>query len=214
MNIRRLTRVTGLILAFAATAHAESKPDELLHQLGGGDIAAGRVKSATHLCQECHNADGNSTSAAVPKLSGQSATYLFKQLKNFQSGERDHPTMNAMAAGIGDRDLADIAAYFSSQTRMLGSGAKQIAIARELFANGDWKRNIIACKTCHGANGRGNGNPAYPVIGGQQQLYAREQLLNWRSGQRKNSEGEVMNGVARSLTDAEIEALAEYIASL
>ena len=206
--------VAASLLLLSGTAFADEKPEELLHRLGGGNVAAGQIKSATHLCQECHNVDGNSESSGVPKLSGQSPSYLFKQLKNFQSGERDHPTMSAMASGVSNRDLADIAAYFSTQERPLGKGSKANAVAKELFNNGDWKRNIIACKTCHGANGRGNGNAAYPVIGGQHQIYIREQLLNWRTGSRKNSEGDVMNAVTQKLTDAEIEALAEYVAGL
>jgi len=206
--------VAAALFLTSAAALADEKPDELLHRLGGGNAQSGQIKSATHLCQECHNVDGNSESSGVPKLSGQSAAYLFKQLKNFQSGERDHPTMNAMASGISNQDLADIAAYFSTQVRPLGNGGKLHPVAKELFSNGDWQRNIIACKTCHGVQGRGNGNPSYPVIGGQHQIYVREQLLNWRSGSRKNSEGEVMNAITQRLTDAEIEALAEYVSGL
>ena len=202
------------IALLSNAAMAEEKPEELLIKLGGGNAAAGKLKSESHLCQECHNVDGNSESSGVPKLSGHPASYIFKQLKNFQSGERDHPTMNAMASGISSRDLADIAAYFSSQPRNEGTAPKVIPIAKELFNNGDWQRNIVACKTCHGINGRGNGSSAYPVIGGQHQIYVREQLLNWRSGARKNSEGEVMNNITQKLTDAEVEALAEYISGL
>ena len=211
---RHLATLLLPLSLLAGNAIADEKPEELLVKLGGGNAAAGKLKSESHLCQECHNVDGNSESSGVPKLSGHPANYIFKQLKNFQSGERDHPTMNAMASGISNRDLADIAAYFSSQPRNVESAPKAIPIAKQLFNDGDWQRNIIACKTCHGANGRGNGNTAYPIIGGQHEIYVREQLRNWRSGARKNSEGEVMNHIAQKLTDEEIEQLASYISGL
>ncbi|RTL53151.1 MAG: cytochrome c4 [Rhodocyclaceae bacterium] len=209
-----LFSILGLLVVSSTYAHDEETPELMLKRLGGGNAAAGRIKSETHLCQECHNADGNSTSVGVPKLAGQQAPYLFKQLKNFQSGEREHPIMSAMASGLPERDLADIAAYYSSQDKMRGSGKKSNPEGKEIFANGDWKRNLLACKTCHGIDGRSGASAAYPLIGGQHQIYLREQLLNWRSGQRKNSEGEVMNTIAKNLSDADIEALAEYISGL
>lgn len=216
IGMARSLVVTLLLLFGAATGHADSeeKPEVLIKRLGGGNPSAGKVKSATHLCQECHNEDGNSPSPGVPKLAGQQAPYIFKQLKNFQSGLREHPVMSAMAAGVSERDLADIAAYFSGQEKMQGSGKKIASPARDIYVEGDWKRNILACKTCHGVDGRSGTSSAYPLIGGQHQIYLREQLLNWRSGARSNSEGDVMNGIAKPLTDAEIEALAEYISNL
>jgi cytochrome c553 len=87
-------------------------------------------------------------------------------------------------------------------------------LARDLFSRGDDTRNILPCKRCHGETGAGNysATGSYPVIGGQHRIYLREQLLNWRSGARSNSN--VMNVIAKFLSDAEIEALASFISGL
>ena len=63
---------------------------------GQGDAAAGQAKSA--LCATCHGADGNSAIAMNPKLAGQNASYLVKQLNDYKSGARVNATMAAMAA--------------------------------------------------------------------------------------------------------------------
>lgn len=176
-----------------------------------GDVAAGKIKSEVELCQGCHGADGNSGIVEYPKLIGQRPEYLLKQLRNFQSGARKHGIMSGMAAGLTQADMADIAAYFGSGKTMAGDGTGN-ALGQKLFAQGDSARGISACANCHGADGKGSG--PYPVIGGQYRLYLRGQLLDWRLGARSNSPDGVMNHVAKPLTDADIEALAEYAAGL
>jgi len=82
--------------------------------------------------------------------------------------------------------------------------------------NGDQTRDIPACISCHGDNGKGNiaNNVPYPVIGGQRRIYLRAQLVNWKLGERSNSPGGVMNKITKSLSDDEIDALANYISGL
>ncbi len=89
-------------------------------------------------------------------------------------------------------------------------------IARDIFFRGDMARNISPCKICHGERGKGkySATDSYPVIGGQHRIYLREQLRNWRSGERRNSPNGVMNAVTKALSDTEIEALADYISGL
>lgn len=177
-----------------------------------GDPAAGKWKSEAERCQECHGADGNSAEAKFPRLAGQHAAYLAKQLRNFQSGERKHETMSNMAAGIGAADVEDIAAYFAGNRPMPGGGGRDNPLGRQLFAAGDPGRNIPPCANCHGADGRGAST--YPAIGGQHKFYLRAQLLDWRLGARTNSPGGVMNRVTNVLSDAEIDALANFISGL
>ena len=99
---------------------------------------------------------------------------------------------------------------------MQGEGARDNPLARNLFVNGNQARDIPACSSCHGDSGKGRiaGNVSYPVIGGQRMIYLRSQLVNWKLGDRRNSPNGVMNTVAKSLSDDEIDALADYISGL
>lgn len=187
-----------------------------------GDIAAGKIKSEDNRCQECHGIDGNGQGPAVggagkfAKLAGQYPDYITKQIRDFRSGERKHDFMLIMAKSIDETDSADIAAYFASQIKMHGDGKGDNALGKNLFNNGDAARNILPCTSCHGADGRGLDIPqqTIPVIGGQEWQYLEKQLQDWRSGERHNSAGGVMNTFAKTLTDAEVKALTDYISGL
>ena len=203
--------LTLVALLMATVASASDSPEAIKQRTGSGDPVAGKSKSG--LCQGCHGDEGNSTETLFPKLAGQYSVYILKQLHNYQSGVRTHDIMSAMAATIDEADLADIAAYFASQKKMKGDGTGENPVARSLFFNGDSARNIQSCMSCHGVNGKGifPGSSTFPVIGGQHRDYLRGQLINWRKGERSNSPGGAMNNIAKLLTDAEIEALADYI---
>ena len=179
---------------------------------GSGDPVAGKEKS--QLCQGCHGEEGISTEGLIPKLAGQYARYIAKELRNYQSGTRSHQIMNAMAATISDEDLADIAAYFASRTKMKGDGSNN-EVGKKLFLHGDISRTMVACINCHGVNGKGltPNTSMFPVIGGQQKDYIRRQLVNFRKGDRTNSPNGIMNRITQKLTDAELEALAEYVSA-
>jgi cytochrome c553 len=180
---------------------------------GPGDPVAGKGKS--ELCQGCHGEVGISLEGLAPNLAGQYGKYIAKQLRNFQSGTRTHQIMSAIAATVSDDDLADIAAYFASRDKMKGSGSSN-KLGMDLFLHGDMSRMMVACVNCHGVNGKGKspGNPVFPVIGGQHQDYLRGQLINFRAGDRSNSPGGVMNIITQKLTDAELDALADYVSGL
>ena len=78
-----------------------------------GDAAAGKAKAA--ICAACHGADGTSLSPLYPNLKGQKEQYLAKQIKAFRDGIRQDPMMAPMVAALSDADIANLAAYFSSQ---------------------------------------------------------------------------------------------------
>jgi cytochrome c553 len=178
-----------------------------------GDPLAGKEKS--QLCQGCHGEVGISLEGMAPKLAGQYAKYIAKQVRNFQSGTRVHQIMSAVAATVSDDDLADIAAYFAVQEKMKGNGTTN-KVGENLFLHGDMSRMMVACVNCHGVNGKGKSptNHVFPVIGGQHRDYLRGQLINFRSGDRGNSPGGVMNIITQKLTDSELDALAEYVSGL
>lgn len=203
----RLLLAVAAIACAAATAAAE-RP---------GDPLAGKAWSEDNVCKECHNPDGNSTVAEYPRLGGQQAAYLYKQLRDFRDGRRRNVIMQALTQDLGDRELADVAAHFSVQPVMKGAAPVANALGRRLFEEGDPARNIPACAGCHGAHGKGQApiaGQAYPAIGGQHRFYLRGQLQDWRSGTRRNSPDGVMNQIAKPLGDADIEALADYLSGL
>jgi cytochrome c553 len=196
--------------------YAESNKAADLQRIGSGNPRLGKQKSADERCQECHGEVGISVDDKIPNHAGQYAAYLIKQLQNFQSGARDHEIMNIMAADLTPTDMNDIAAYFASQSMMQDEGNLNNLLAKNIVLNGDQSREIPACISCHGENGKGRiaDNIVYPVIGGQRKLYLLRQLLNWRLGDRKNSPDGVMNKIAQALNVTEIEALADYLAGL
>jgi cytochrome c553 len=191
----------------------DNSPDIIKRRMGSGNPVAGKEKS--QLCQGCHGEEGISVEPQIPKLAGQYAGYIEKQVHDFQNGYRSNPIMNGMAATVDEADLPDIAAYFASRNKMKGDGSTN-AHGRNLFLNGDMTRMMVACVNCHGVNGKGKtpDNPVFPVIGGQQKEYLRNQLTNFRQGDRANSPGGVMNIITQKLTNAEIEELVDYISGL
>lgn len=82
-----------------------------------GNAAAGKEKAKA--CAACHGADGNSASADFPKLAGQNTDYLVKSMQGYKSGTRKNPIMAPMATNLSQRDMEDLAAYFSSQQGLL-----------------------------------------------------------------------------------------------
>ena len=194
----------------SSRVNAERKETLRLRYKTGNPIA-GQEKS--QLCQGCHGTTGNSTDPLIPKLAGQHANYISKQIRNYQDGARTHEIMEAMASTISDDDLADMAAYFASQNKMKGNGVAENKRGKELFTRSDSTKMGIACVNCHGERGKGIESQisAFPVLGGQHKEYIRQQLMNFRSGDRRNSPYKIMNRIAESLTDSDIESLAEYV---
>ena len=194
--------LTGLAISVAASAWAE-----------GGNAEAGKTKSAT--CAACHGADGNSVNPEWPKLAGQHASYIVKQLTNFKKGDRNNATMSPMAQPLSDQDVADLAAYFSSQARKGGEADKtKVTLGEQVYKGGNNATGVAACAACHGPTGAGNPAANFPSLNGQQTTYIKNQLNAFRKGERANDAGKMMRNVAAKMTDAEIDTVAEYITGL
>lgn len=188
---------------------------------GRGNPLAGQAKAEDERCVECHGHDGNANDiedgvgniGKFPRLAGQNAAYIVKQFREFRSGKRNNETMSIMAKTVSDTDLADIAAYFSAQKLIAGQVSGINPQGRNLFLGGDAARGILPCAGCHsGAAAESSGEN--PRIAGQHRRYLQKQLIEWRAGERRNSPGDIMNNVAKGLSDTEIDALADYVSSL
>ncbi|WP_043108524.1 c-type cytochrome [endosymbiont of unidentified scaly snail isolate Monju] len=181
--------------------------------MSAGDAAAGQAKSGT--CAGCHGADGNSVAANFSKLAGQHENYLLKQLQDFKSGKRKDPTMTAMVAPLSEQDMANLAAYFSSQKVKPGKTAEdKLELGQTIYRAGNATSGVAACAACHSPTGAGNPQAKFPALKGQHAGYVVKQLKAFRSGARSNDAGSMMRGVASKLTDAEIEAVAQYVQGL
>jgi cytochrome c553 len=182
-----------------------------------GDPQKGQEKST--VCQGCHGPDGNSLGPDWPNLASQNPGYIQKQATDFQQGKRKDPTMSTMVVGLSKEDIADIAAYFSSQTLHPAEAqdAKknpEVALGRKIYKGGNTYNGVPACAGCHGPNGVGNGPAVFPRIGGQKVTYLVKALNDFRKGVRSNDPNEIMRNVASKLSDREIKAVAAYASSM
>lgn len=183
-----------------------------------GDAAAGATKST--VCVACHGVGGNGAiNPEWPKLAGQHSAYVAAQLKHFKAGERKNAVMAGQAQLLADQDVADLAAYFAGVKAVPGLASKDsIAIAQKLYRAGDASRGLPACAGCHGPAGAGNPASQYPRIGGQNVGYTTTQLNSYKKGKDgERGAGKnalIMSAVAAKLTDAEVAALASYVAGL
>ena len=212
--------ITSFVVVLGLAVAGVARADQVIAggmTAGEGDAKAGKTKS--ELCQGCHGENGISIDPTTfPNLAGQFAGYIFKQVQDFQLGNRNDDTMSAMAATVTERqDLKDIAAYFSSLKTMSSGKPSDTAAYKEgenLFKNGNKKLgSYAACIRCHGKNGKGKdqNNSLFPVIGGQQKAYIIKQLKDFQAGRRMNDPAGMMKMVADGLSDKEIQNAAEYL---
>jgi len=163
-------------------------------------------------CQPCHG--GAQTAPTFPKLDGQHAAYLEKQLREYKSGKRKSDVMAPLIAALKKGQIAGMAAHFAGQTPARGAVENQDLASRgkTLYEEGNRASGVPACVGCHMANG--TGAERYPRLAGQRQTYTVQQLADFKSGTRSNDRAHVMRAIAGRLTDDEMKAVAEYVAGL
>ncbi len=181
-----------------------------------GDPQLGEEKAA--VCAACHGLDGNSTNPEWPKLAGQHESYTARHLELYKNGGRQNAIMMGFAVGLSDQDMRDLGAYFAQQQAMPGvADDSMVELGEKLYRGGNVESAVPACMACHGPSGRGNPGSVYPVLAGQHADYTAVQLRAFRDGAVYGDglqANAVMAGVARHLTDAEIDALSSYIEGL
>ena len=199
-----MVAIAGMMAASSALAETAAK----------GDPAKGQ-QIATTVCAACHNADGNSTAPANPRLAGLAPEYINKQLTNFKSGERKSAIMAGMVAALSPEDMKNLGAYFGSQKPAPGTAKDKnlIAAGQKLYKGGNQSSGVPACAACHGPNGAGI-PVQFPRLAGQHGEYILTQLTLFRSGERTNDAAKMMRVIAAKMTDQEMKAVAEYISGL
>jgi cytochrome c553 len=176
---------------------------------GWGQLSAQRQS----VCAACHGADGNSGTPAYPKLAQQHPEYLVKQLQEFKSDKRANAVMKGFASALSDEDMKNISYWLASKKAKPGFAKDKelVTLGERIYRGGIASKSVAACAGCHGPNG--SGIPAqYPRISGQHAEYTEAQLVAYRSGERKNSVQ--MSAIASRMSDAEIKAVADYIAGV
>lgn len=218
---------TLFAVGIAALAHGAT---------AAGDADAGADKVA--VCAACHGTDGNSPAPTFPKIAGLGEAYLLKQLQDIQAWDnasadskasvgRAVPEMTGMLKGLSDQDLADMAAFYAEQSIQLSGSEEQdvrvnsgaivdgLALGEQVYRAGNHETGVPACTGCHSPTGQGNAPAAYPRLGGQYAQYVEKQLKAFRAGERVNDgDSMVMRLVTKNMSDAEITAVANYIAGL
>lgn len=200
----------------------------LLH--AEGNEAAGKTKSAS--CTSCHGDQGNSMVSTFPKLAQQHPSYLIKQLRAFKDGSRKDPMMSAMAAGLSDADIADIAAYYAEQkishnampmpddedddnaAASEEAVQKTIAAGANLYRNGNLTAEVSACIACHGPNGEGNQPAGFPALRSQHADYLIKTLSDFKSGARGANPDNMMRMIAKKMTPEDIKAVSYRISMM
>ena len=153
-----------------------------------------------------------------PRLAGQAAVYLAKQLDDFVSGRRESPVMTPVAKSLTEQQRGDVAAYFASlatpyETAVGPADAALLERGRLLARSGDESKQLQACANCHGPGGSGE-RFAAPYLEGQSATYLATTIEEWKSGARANDAGEQMVVVARRLDDRDTAAVAAYFAGI
>jgi cytochrome c553 len=176
------------------------------------DLERGR-KIVSASCFLCHGMQGEAASELSPRLAGQNAVYLAKQLANFKSGERESSAMRPMVAGLSPQDMRAVALYFSRQRAEphVPADAQLAGRGKQIYERGGKATEVAACIGCHGERGEGSEN--LPRLAGQFPGYLGTQLANFGSRKRTNDNA-VMHTIAVRMTAEEIEAVAAYLGSL
>lgn len=164
-------------------------------------------------CFICHGAEGESSSPLFPRLAGQNAAYLARQLADYQSGKRKSGTMQPMVSALSAADFKALGEYFATRpTHGHEVQNPERALAgRELFLQGKASSGVAPCAGCHGADGRGG--ETLPRLAGQHAQYIENQLRQFNQRQR-NNDNAVMQDIAVKLTEPEMKAVAAYLSGL
>lgn len=196
--------------AAAAQAGGQASPQ------AGQALASKGAPNGVTACITCHGAQGEgNASAGFPRIAGQSAYYLGKQLAAYANGARVNPVMQPIAKGMNAQQIRDVSAYYAelgaqgAAAPPPGAGERR---APQLALVGDRAKGVQACGNCHGPGGAGE-PPQNPYLAGQHAGYLAASMAQWKSGARKTDMSGQMVEIARRLSDTDVKALADYFSA-
>lgn len=180
---------------------------ETLDFVKNGNVQKGEQLAQS--CASCHGEKGISAMGMFPSLAGQTANYTYKQLRDYADGKRDNPMMNSVAQGLSEQDSADLAAWFQSLPAAQNKTSDQdVSKAQVLVEQGNGKKILPPCFTCHGTSGKGKRMDT-PALAGQQAEYTINTLMGYKKGTRHNDIYSRMRVISKQLSDVEIKQLGE-----
>jgi cytochrome c553 len=164
-------------------------------------------------CFICHGMEGESSSPVFPRLAGQNAAYVTRQLSDYKSGKRVSSAMQPMVRDLNAADFKALGAWFASRKPQAHAveDAELAQVGRFIFQRGNPYSGVAACAACHGP--QGHGTESLPRLAGQHALYTENQLKAFNKRQRTNDNA-VMHLIASKLTEFEMKAVASYISGL
>jgi len=183
----------AIALSPAARAQAPAVPDA--------------IKDKVAICAACHGATGNSDNPLYPVLAGQTARYIYTELRDFKEGRRHDPNMDAIVQPLSRDDMLALGDYFSKQKQASSTFKADPA----KVALGKKKSDEVLCPMCH--LGGFTGQNEIPRVAGQHYEYVKKQLLDFKNKRRTNDAGN-MTSVTSTLTDEQIDELAQFVANL
>jgi cytochrome c553 len=182
----------------------------LCFAFGVGPVAAQNLEAGAkkaEVCFACHGPNGNSADGKFPILAGQTARYLYLQVKDFKEGRRTEPTMEPFVKDLSRDDMFDLAAFFAAQRPRI----PPFKVDEDRAARGKRKADETLCTMCH--LGAYQGQNEIPRLAFQHYEYTVKQLQDFKARRRTNDAGN-MTAVARTLSDGDIEDLGHFLASL
>jgi cytochrome c553 len=159
------------------------------------------------LCTACHGPNGNSVIPQNPSLAGQTWRYIYIELQDFKAGRRQDPQMAPIVADLSRDDMIALGNWFAAQkpaTSQFSADSAKVAAGRKTS-------DAVLCPMCH--LGGFTGQNEIPRVAGQNYEYVVKQLQDFKHRRRTNDAGS-MTSVAGTLSDQDIDNLAQYITTL
>jgi cytochrome c553 len=182
----------------------------------GGSRAADQARAEEIVqgkCFICHGAEGESSSPVFPRLAGQHAQYVARQLADYKSGKRVSSTMRPMVEDLTEADFKALGRFFETRKTVVHAVADPdlAQMGRFIYLRGNPYSGVAACATCHGP--KAAGTETLPRLAGQHAQYTENQLKAFNRRERTNDNA-VMHGIASKLTELEVKAVSAYVSGL